>query len=95
MKGSNSKDSLKGYEDNQTKEIREILFSGNSNLTKRMFFNDSQNVRVLVTSFILKLEWKEKNNYFDIMLDDIIFVKDKSKKYSYYYEDLLLVLIDY
>lgn len=86
---------MKGYEDNQTKEIREILFSGNSNLTKRMFFNDSQNVRVLVTSFILKLEWKEKNNYFDIMLDDIIFVKDKSKKYSYYYEDLLLVLIDY
>jgi len=77
-----------GYEDNQTKKIREVLFSGTSNLTKRMFFNNSQNKTVLVTAFVMKIEWEEKNNYFEVMLDDIIFVKDKSDKYSYYYEDL-------
>lgn len=78
-----------GYEDNQTKKIREVLFSGNSNLTKRIFFKNSKNKTVLVTAFILKIEWEEEqNNYFDVMLDDIIFVKDKSDKYSYYYEDL-------
>lgn len=78
-----------GYDDNQTKKIREVLFSGTSNLTKRMFFKNSKNKTVLITAFILKIEWEEEqNNYFDIMLDDIIFVKDKSDKYSYYYEDL-------
>ena len=54
-----------------------------------MFFKNSKNKTVLITAFILKIEWEEEqNNYFDIMLDDIIFVKDKSDKYSYYYEDL-------
>jgi len=77
-----------GYEDNQTKKIREVLFSGTSNLTKRIFFNNSQNKTVLVTAFVMKIEWEEKNNYFEVMLDDIIFVKDGVDKYSYYYEDL-------
>ena len=77
-----------GYEDNQTKKIREVLFSGTSNLTKRIFFNNSQNKTVLVTAFVMKIEWEEKNNYFEVMLDDIIFVKDGMDKYSYYYEDL-------
>lgn len=78
-----------GYEDNQTKKIREVLFSGASNLTKRIFFNNSKNKTVLVTAFILKIEWnEEQNNYFEFMLDDIIFVKDGTDKYSYYYEDL-------
>lgn len=78
-----------GYEDNQTKKIREVLFSGTSNLTKRIFFKNSKNKTVLVTAFVLKIEWEEEqNNYFEVMLDDIIFVKDKSDKYSYYYEDL-------
>lgn len=77
-----------GYDDNQTRSLREILFGSDSNLTKRIFFNDSENQRVLVTSFVLKIEWTEKNNYFDVILDDIIFVKDKADQYSYYYEDL-------
>jgi hypothetical protein len=77
-----------GYEDNQTKKIREVLFSGTSNLTKRIFFNNSQNKTVLVTAFVMKIEWEEKNNYFEVILDDIIFVKDGVDKYSYYYEDL-------
>lgn len=77
-----------GYEDNQTKEIREILFNGTSNLTKNIFFNNSKNQTVMLTSFVLKVEWDKDNNYFEVMLDDIIFVKDKSDKYSYYYENL-------
>jgi len=77
-----------GYHSDQTKKVREVLFSGTSNLTKRMFFNNSQNKTVLVTAFVMKIEWEEKNNYFEVMLDDIIFVKDKSDEYSYYYEDL-------
>lgn len=76
-----------GYDNNQTQPLRKILFGG-SNLTKRIFFNDSKNQRVMVTAFILKLEWEPSNNYFEVMLDDIIFVKDKSNKYSYYYENL-------
>jgi hypothetical protein len=75
-----------GYEDNQTKKIREILFSRTSNLTKRIFFNNSQNKTILVTAFVLTVE--DKGNYFEVMLDDIIFVKDGVDKYSYYYEDL-------
>lgn len=78
-----------GYDDNQTKEIREILFSESGNLTKRIFFKNSKNQTVSVSAFVLKIEWDPKEkNYFDVMLDDIIFVKDKSDKYSYYYEDL-------
>lgn len=77
-----------GYEDNQTRSIREILFNGTSNLTKRIFFYNKKNQKVMVTAFILKLEWDTGNNYFEIMLDEIIFVKDKSDKYSYYYENL-------
>lgn len=77
-----------GHDDNQTQPLREILFSSTGNLTKRIFFNDSKDQKVLVTAFILKLEWDPNNNYFEVMLDDIIFVKDKSDKYSYYYENL-------
>lgn len=75
-----------GYEDNQTKKIREILFSETSNLTKRIFFNNSRNKTVLVTAFVLRV--KDKGNYFEVTLDDIIFVKDGADRYSYYYEDL-------
>jgi hypothetical protein len=76
-----------GYDDNQTQPIRKILF-GSGNLTKRMFFNNSKHQKVMVTAFILRLEWETDNNYFEVTLDDIIFVKDKSDKYSYYYENL-------